>query len=87
MNNIFNENIDGKFYTKIQSLYNDNPLLSEENKEANYYKNTGKSKYSSTYKKTNYSIPSQSSQGTNSKNNEPIVSLNLTLPKIDDLIN
>ena len=87
MNNVFNENIDGKYYTKIQGLYNDNPLLSEEHKEANYYKNTGKSKYSSTYKKPNYSIPSQSSQGTNSKNNEPIVSLNLTLPKIDDLIN
>ena len=84
MNNVFNENIDGKFYSKIQGLYNDNPLLSEEHKEANYYKNTGKSKYSSTYKKPNYSM---SSQETNSKNNEPIVSLNLTLPKIDDLIN
>jgi len=84
MNNVFNENIDGKYYTKIQGLYNDNPLLSEEHKEANYYKNTGKSKYSSTYKKPNYSM---SSQETNSKNNEPIVSLNLTLPKIDDLIN
>ena len=85
MNNVFNENIDGKFYTKIQGLYNDNPLLSEEHKEANYYKNTGKSKYSSTYK--NQIIhPSQASK-TNSKNNEPIVSLNMTLPNIDDLIN
>jgi len=84
MNNVFNENIDGKFYTKIQGLYNDNPLLSEEHKEANYYKNTGKSKYSSTYKKPNYSMPSQDNKF---KNNEQIVSLNMSLPKIDDLIN
>ena len=87
MNNVFNENIDSKFYSKIQDLYNDNPLLSEENKESNYYKNSGKSKYSSTYKKQSDYMPYQNSQENKSKNNQPIVSLNLTLPKIDDLLN
>ena len=90
MNNVFNETIDGKFYTRIQGLYNDNPLLSEENKEANYYKNIGNTKFSSssisTYKKPNHYNSSQTSKEDKSKTKPETISLNLTLPKIDDLL-
>ena len=33
MSKVFTENIDAKFYTNIQGLYDNNPLLSEANKE------------------------------------------------------
>ena len=84
MSKVFTENIDAKFYTNIQGLYDNNPLLSEANKEQNYYRNSGKYKPTTTYKK-----PSTYNPSTTSKNDTPkeTITLNMTIPNLDDLMN
>jgi hypothetical protein len=84
MSKVFTENIDAKFYTNIQGLYDNNPLLSEANKEQNYYRNSGKYKPTTTYKK-----PSTYNPSTTSKNDTPkeTITLNMTTPNLDDLMN
>ena len=84
MSKVFTENIDAKFYTNIQGLYDNNPLLSEANKEQNYYRNSGKYKPTTTYKK-----PSTYNPSTASKNDTPkeTITLNMTTPNLDDLMN
>ena len=49
---VFTEKMDSDYYTNIQELYHDNPLLSEENKTSNYYKHKNTNAYTnnSTYK-------------------------------------
>lgn len=81
MSKVFSENVNGEFYSKIQNLYNDNPLLSEESKNSSYYKNPHKYKSSNTYNK-------QQPHLKDSKKEPPInIDLNMSLPSLDDLIN
>ena len=84
MNKVFNQTIESQYYTNIQGLYNDNPLLSEANKEQNYYRNSGKYKPTTTYKKPTTYTPSTASKTDTPKE---IITLNMSIPNLDDLIN
>ena len=84
MSKVFTENIDAKFYTNIQGLYDNNPLLSEANKEQNYYRNSGKYKPTTTYKKPTTYTPSTASKTDTPKET---ITLNMTTPNLDDLMN
>jgi len=85
-NRYFNENIERQYYTNIQGLYNNNPLLSEESKQINYYKDTGK------YKSNSISTTSKSSSNMNTPNssnkdiNKPVITLNMKIPNMEDLL-
>ena len=84
MSRFFNENIETQFYTNIQGLYNNNPLLSEEHKQSNYYKNAGKYKSTSSSSK-----PSSNTNTINSSKQDiakPIIKLNMKTPNMDDLL-
>ena len=80
MSKVFSENVNGEFYSKIQGLYNDNPLLSEESKNSSYYKNPHKYKSYNTYNKPQTHLK-------DSKKEPVIIDLNMSLPSLDDLIN
>ena len=87
ISNLYTKNIEGEYYDKVKALYNDNPLLSEENKlnNNNYYnyKNGNKYKPSSTSTKA----PTSSTNQTNGKTDKkPVfIPLNMTIPNLDDL--
>ena len=84
MNRYFNENIETQYYTNIQGLYNNNPLLSEELKQTNYYKDAGKYKAtSSSSKPPNHMNTINSSKQDISK---PIIKLNMKTPNMEDLL-
>ena len=83
MSKVFTENIDSTYYSNIQGLYNDNPLLSEANKEQNYYRNSGKFKPQTTYKKPTTYNPSTVSKNESTKNT---ITLNMSKPNLEDLI-
>ena len=83
MSNIFTKNIESQYYDKVEALYNDNPLFSEENKHnnSNYYNYKNGTKYKPR-------APSTKVQATSSSVGKPaVISLNMTLPNMDDLIN
>ena len=92
---VFTEKMNSDYYTNIQELYHDNPLLSEENKSNNYYTNKYKSSNSSNYKPSSSSSKAppvnSSSSNTDSKNTTKakpsIISLNMSIPNMDDLLN
>ena len=90
---VFTEKMNSDYYTNIQELYHDNPLLSEENKTTNYYTNKYKASNSSNYKPSSASTkapvqPNTSSSGkTDIKTTKPaVISLNMSIPNMDDLI-
>ena len=90
---VFTEKMNSDYYTNIQELYHDNPLLSEENKSNNYFTNKYKSSNSSNYKPSSASTkapsqPNTSSVGnTDGKTTKPvIISLNMSIPNMDDLL-
>jgi hypothetical protein len=94
---VFTEKMNNDYYTNIQELYHDNPLLSEENKTNNYYSNKYKSSnssnYSSSYKPGSASskapsiLVDKSDGKTKSKDKPSIISLNMSIPNMDDLLN
>jgi hypothetical protein len=82
MSNIFTKNIESEYYDKVEALYNDNPLLSEENKynNSNYYNHKNGTKFKPR-------VPSTKVQAQSSSVGKPVViSLNMTIPNMDDLI-
>jgi hypothetical protein len=89
---VFTEKMNSDYYTNIQELYHDNPLLSEENKSNNYYTNKYKSSNSINSSNSNYTPSSSSTKApvsskTDSKTTKPaIISLNMSIPNMDDLI-
>ena len=82
---VFTDKMNSDYYTNIQELYHDNPLLSEENKTTNYYKN--KYKPSSTSTKAPSSSSSVGQIDSKTKSKPAIISLNMTMPNMDDLLN
>jgi len=82
MSNLFTKNIEGEYYDKVKALYNDNPLLSEENKHNNnnYYNYNNGTKYKPS--STSTKVQAQSS----SVGKPVVISLNMTIPNMDDLI-
>ena len=83
MSNVFTKNIESEYYDKVEALYNDNPLFSEENKynNSNYYNYKNGTKFKTR-------APSTKSQGTSSSVGKPaIISLNMTIPNMDELLN
>ena len=95
---VFTEKMNSDFYTNMQELYHDNPLLSEDNKTSNYY--ADKYKYSHT-NSSNYKSSSTSSKAPTQPNTSSIgktdgkttikpkpatISLNMSMPNIDDLL-
>jgi hypothetical protein len=87
---VFTEKMNSDYYTNIQELYHDNPLLSEENKSNNYYTNKYKSSNSSNsnYTPSSASTKAPVSSKTDSKTTKPaIISLNMSIPNMDDLLN
>ena len=87
MSNVFNKNMDSDYYDKVQALYNDNPLFSEETKNTNY----NKDRYidSSKYKPSSSSskVSSISLGKTDKKSAIINIPLNMSIPNMDDLIN
>ena len=82
MSNIFTKNIESEYYDKVEALYNDNPLLSEENKynNSNYYNHKNGTKFKPR-------VPSTKVHAQSSSVGKPVViSLNMTIPNMDDLI-
>ena len=87
---VFTEKMNSDYYTNIQELYHDNPLLSEENKSNNYYTNKYKSSNSnnSNYTPSSSSTKAPVSSKIDSKITKPaIISLNMSMPNMDDLLN
>ena len=82
MNRVFNENIETQFYTNMQGLYNNNPLLSEDRKQSNYYKDISKYKATSSSSKPSGNIINSSKEGIA----KPIIKLNMKTPNMDDLL-
>ena len=83
--NVFTKNIESEYYDKVQSLYNDNPLLSEENKHnySNYYNYKNGNKYKPSAPKVQ--DPSSSVSNSSTKPKPAIIHLNMTIPNLDDL--
>ena len=83
---VFTEKMNHDYYTNIQELYQDNPLLSEDNKTNNYYKD--KNMYSGNYKPSSASTkaPTSIDTKTTTKVKTNIISLNMSIPNMDDLI-
>jgi hypothetical protein len=82
MSNIFTKNIESQYYDKVEALYNDNPLLSEENKynNSNYYNHKNGTKFKPR-------VPSTKVQAPSSSVGKPaVISLNMSIPNMDDLI-
>jgi len=94
---VFTEKMNSDYYTNIQELYHDNPLLSEENKSNNYF--TNKYKASNSSNSNNYKPSSSSTKAplqsnttslgkSSDKNNTKpaVISLNMSIPNMDDLL-
>ena len=93
---VFTEKMNSDYHTNIQELYHDNPLLSEDNKTTNYYTNKYKASNSSNsnYKPSSASTkapaqPITTSLGkTDGKTTKPaVITLNMSIPNMDDLLN
>jgi hypothetical protein len=78
---VFTEKMNSDYYNNIQELYNDNPLLSEDNKTNNYYKNKDIGKYKPSSTSTKAPVKSDS------KLKPVIIPLNMSIPNLDDLLN
>jgi hypothetical protein len=83
---VFTDKMNSDYYSNIQDLYHDNPLLSEENKMSNYYKNKYKSNNSSNYKPSSSSTKAPHKTDVKNKDKPSIIPLNMTIPNMDDLL-
>ena len=84
MSNMSYEKVQSSYYNKLQEVYSENPLLSDDIHRPRHFKDVAKYK-----KKTNGSAAAKQkdSKGSNDSNtNIPIIELDMSIPDISDVI-